>query len=65
MARYLDVCLHSDLVGTLQQDDHGDLGFQYTPAWLERPNAVSLPFRCFCGLNRSAAVSANLFLPDC
>lgn len=42
MARYLDVYLHSDRVGRLEQDDHGDLGFQYASAWLDRPNAVAL-----------------------
>lgn len=42
MARYLDVYLNSDLVGRLEQDDHGDLGFEYASTWLERPDAVAL-----------------------
>lgn len=49
MARYLDVYLNSDLVGRLEQDDHGELGFQYASTWLERPDAgalsISLPLR--------------------
>lgn len=42
MARTLDVYLHSDLIGHLTQDDDGDMSFQYTESWLEKPGSVPL-----------------------
>lgn len=42
MARNLDVYLNRDKVGTLSQDDQGDLGFQYEETWLKNPKAVPL-----------------------
>jgi serine/threonine-protein kinase HipA len=49
MARTLDVYLHDDLVGHLVQDDGGQMLFDYTADWLNRPGASplsqSLPLR--------------------
>lgn len=49
MERFLDVYLNTDLVGRLKQDDSGNLGFRYDPAWLQSSHAVpvsaSLPLR--------------------
>jgi len=49
MARVLDVYLNANLTGRLTQDDHGELGFCYDAAWLNRADAmalsVSLPLR--------------------
>jgi serine/threonine-protein kinase HipA len=42
MARTLDVYLHNDLVGKLIQDDGGQMVFQYTESWLNRPGATLL-----------------------
>ena len=49
MARNLNVYLHSHECGHLSQDENGQLGFRYAPAWLSAPDAVplshSLPLR--------------------
>lgn len=49
MARFLDVYLHSQRVGQLMQDDHGQMRFQYAESWLASPGATplsqSLPLR--------------------
>lgn len=49
MARNLDVYLNKVHIGSLYQDDHGNLGFQYIESWLQSPQAVpisqSLPLR--------------------
>src|SRR5258705_7740640 len=49
MARTLDVKLHDDLVGNLVQDDGGQMLFDYTADWLNKPGAMplsqSLPLR--------------------
>src|SRR5580658_602528 len=49
MARILDVYLHDDLVGHLVQDDGGQMLFDYTADWLNKPGAMplsqSLPLR--------------------
>jgi serine/threonine-protein kinase HipA len=49
MARTLDVYLHDDLVGHLVQDDGGQMLFDYTADWLNKPGASplsqSLPLR--------------------
>lgn len=49
MARTLDVYLFSDLVGRLVQDDGGQMVFDYSDDWLNRPDAIplshSLPLR--------------------
>ena len=49
MAKTLDVYLHNDLAGQLIQDDGGQMAFQYTENWLNKPRATplshSLPLR--------------------
>jgi serine/threonine-protein kinase HipA len=49
MKRTLDVWWEGRLVGRLTQDEHGDLGFVYAPAWVADANApplsASLPKR--------------------
>ncbi len=49
MARTLDVYLHNELVGHLIQDDGGQMVFDYTESWLQKPGATplsqSLPLR--------------------
>ena len=49
MARTLDVYLHHDLVGHLVQDNGGQMLFNYTADWLNKPGAMplsqSLPLR--------------------
>jgi len=49
MARTLDVYLFNDLVGHLIQDDGGQMVFEYTESWLDKPGATplsqSLPLR--------------------
>jgi serine/threonine-protein kinase HipA len=49
MARTLDVYLHNELVGHLIQDDGGQMVFDYTESWLQKPSATplsqSLPLR--------------------
>jgi serine/threonine-protein kinase HipA len=49
MARTLDVYLHDQLVGYLIQDDGGQMVFDYTESWLQKPSAMplsqSLPLR--------------------
>ena len=49
MKRTLDVWWDNKIVGQLTQDEHGDLGFVYAPAWLADANApplsASLPKR--------------------
>ncbi len=49
MARTLDVYLHDDLVGHLVQDSGGQMFFNYTAGWLNKPGASplsqSLPLR--------------------
>jgi len=45
MARRLDVYLQVNLVGVLQQDDSGQLRFQYTPSWLADPLRVPISQR--------------------
>jgi serine/threonine-protein kinase HipA len=49
MARTLDVYLHDDLVGHLVQDDGGQMLFDYTGDWLNKPAPMplsqSLPLR--------------------
>jgi serine/threonine-protein kinase HipA len=49
MAKTLDVYLHDEFVGHLIQDDAGQIVFQYTQVWLDRPGStalsVSLPLR--------------------
>lgn len=38
----LDVYLHRELVGRLNQRERGDMAFQYGESWLSRPEAVAL-----------------------
>lgn len=49
MARTLDIYLHDELVGHLVQDDGGQMLFDYTENWLNKPGASplsqSLPLR--------------------
>jgi len=49
MARTLEVYLHNELVGHLIQDDGGQMVFDYTESWLQKPGATplsqSLPLR--------------------
>jgi serine/threonine-protein kinase HipA len=49
VARTLDVYLHNELVGHLIQNDGGQMLFDYTKSWLQKPGAVplsqSLPLR--------------------
>lgn len=49
MARTLDVYLHNEIVGHLIQDDGGQMVFDYTESWLQKPGATplsqSLPLR--------------------
>jgi serine/threonine-protein kinase HipA len=49
MTRTLDVWWDGRVVGQLTQDQHGELGFAYAPAWLDdeqaRPLSASLPKR--------------------
>jgi serine/threonine-protein kinase HipA len=49
MPRTLDVYLHKDLVGHLIQDGGGQMAFDYSESWLEKPGAPplsqSLPLR--------------------
>jgi serine/threonine-protein kinase HipA len=49
VARTLDVYLYADLVGYLVQDDGGQIFFNYTESWLNKPGATplsqSLPLR--------------------
>lgn len=42
MSKLLDVYLHDSLVGQLEQDQHGQISFTYSGAWLEDPKAVPL-----------------------
>ena len=42
MGRLLDVFLHSQRVGQLEQDDSGSLWFGYSQEWLETEHAVPL-----------------------
>jgi serine/threonine-protein kinase HipA len=42
MAKTLDVYLHGELVGHLNQDDGGQMVFDYTQSWLENPRATAL-----------------------
>jgi serine/threonine-protein kinase HipA len=49
MKRFLDVWWDGRVVGQLTQNEHGELGFAYAPAWLDDtstpPLSVSLPKR--------------------
>lgn len=49
MARTLDVYLHRHLVGSLIQDDFGEMVFDYSETWVNNPSAIplshSLPLR--------------------
>lgn len=49
MAKTLDVYLHNDLVGHLIQDAGGQMVFEYSRSWLDKPGATqlsqSLPLR--------------------
>ncbi|WP_411845699.1 type II toxin-antitoxin system HipA family toxin [Roseibacillus persicicus] len=49
MARTLDVYLHEERVGILEQDDSGATRFSYLEAWLQAPQAIpisqSLPLK--------------------
>lgn len=49
MTKTLDVYLHDELVGHLNQDDHGQMVFEYTQSWLDKAGATplsqSLPLR--------------------
>ncbi|MEZ4972374.1 MAG: type II toxin-antitoxin system HipA family toxin [Cyclobacteriaceae bacterium] len=42
MTATLDVYLSADLIGHLVQDEHGQILFQYSPAWLANTNAIPL-----------------------
>jgi serine/threonine-protein kinase HipA len=42
MARTLDVYLHDELTGQLVQDDGGQLAFNYSESWLNKPGATAL-----------------------
>lgn len=42
MSKFLDVYLHSNLVGKLEQNKHGHILFRYTPTWIENPQAIPL-----------------------
>src|SRR5437660_81340 len=42
MARTLDVYLHNQLAGHLVQDDGGQMLFDYTESWLQKPGAMPL-----------------------
>lgn len=49
MTKMLDVYLHTDFVGNLIQNEHGEMVFTYAESWLGQPRAVplshSLPLR--------------------
>lgn len=49
MSRALDVYLHTDFVGNLIQNEHGEMVFTYAESWLGQPSALplshSLPLR--------------------
>jgi serine/threonine-protein kinase HipA len=49
MARELDVYLDQNPIGKLEQDNHGEITFQYNENWIDEPQAVplsqSLPLR--------------------
>lgn len=49
MSRALDVYLHTDFVGNLIQNEHGEMVFNYAESWLSHPQAMplshSLPLR--------------------
>src|SRR5271156_5011855 len=49
MAKTLDVYLHDELAGRLNQDAGGQMVFEYVESWLARPGATplsqSLPLR--------------------
>jgi len=60
MSRILDVYLHNDFVGTLTQDDSGDLEFAYDSSYLETASigiSLSLPL----GSGFSSAFSGGFF----
>ena len=42
MARTLEVYLHRHLVGSLIQNDHGEITFGYAESWIGSPNATPL-----------------------
>jgi len=42
MPKTLDAYLHSDLVGQLIQDNHGEMVFDYAESWLNNPDAIPL-----------------------
>src|ERR1700689_1751546 len=42
MARTLDVYLHEELAGHLNQDDGGQMSFEYLESWLAKPSAAAL-----------------------
>ena len=49
MTKILDVYFHNKIVGRLEQDNHGEINFTYSPDWLNDPEAIriscSLPLR--------------------
>lgn len=42
MAKILDVYFHEKIIGTLKQDDDGQIEFSYLPSWLENPDAIAI-----------------------
>jgi serine/threonine-protein kinase HipA len=68
VARRLDVYLHEYLVGLLEQDDRGDINFQYAESWLAAPNTIplsqSLPFRTEPFSRRECAGFFGGILPE-
>ena len=63
MARTLDVYLHRHRVGSLIQDDHGEIRFEYAAAWVHHPDAIplsqSLPLRNELAHDRLHQISAT------
>lgn len=42
MAKILDVYFYENNIGQLVQDNHGDINFTYSSAWLQNSNAVAI-----------------------
>ena len=68
VARKLDVYMHGRVVGVFEQDDSGQLGFQYAKSWLAGPSRLplsqSLPLRSQAFDNREARPFFAGLLPE-
>lgn len=68
MTRTLDIWWDGRLVGQLTQDKHGELGFAYTPAWLDdeqaQPLSASLPKRAELFTRRECRPFFGGLLPE-